>query len=667
MLDVGLVQFNVDFASEYLPYSVAILQAYAEQFDEVKGAFRFRTPLYKRVRDVEPIARELASCEIVAFSIYVWNTEYSLKVARRIKELAPNVKIVFGGPNVADNSERFLRKNPCVDFTIHGEGEVAFKELLVAHLAGDYASVSGLRYLAAGEFRANPKPPRIRALETVPSPYLGGVFTELMARHPDQTWNVLWESNRGCPFSCTYCDWGSATAAKVNRFDMDRLMKELDWFSDHRIEYLMCADANFGILERDVAIAERLAELKKKNGYPMVFAATYTKNATERSYKIAQILLGAELIRGYTVSTQSIDEATLENIKRDNISQKTFTTLQARFNKDKLPTYTDLIIALPGETYDSFKAGVNEVIARGQYNKVYFFVVTVLPNAEMADPEYRALHGIETVRGPQKNLHEVVRKDDDDVTEYQEVVVATKTLPRDAWRKAVTFAYMASFLYFNKLLHVPMTSLLRLAGVRFDALVDAFMFDEARPDYPLLSRMNQLFADHAAQMQAGGTEYVASERWLNVWWQPDKLAFMEACAELDRFYDEARALLREVLLRHDHDALADVLDDAIAINKALVRQPFTRRPETVTLRSNVYDVYRAVMDQSQVDLRVGPCSYRLAAYDEAWPDRDEWCKRVVWYGNKTSAYLSEAVPVEAAQVPAKPKFSLVVLKPYLYA
>lgn len=667
MVDVGLVQFNVDFASEYLPYSVAILQAYAEQFPEVRGRFRFRTPLYKRQRNTDEIAEGLASCGIIAFSVYVWNTQYSLEVARKIKERSPDTLVVFGGPNVPNDSERFLRANPCVDFTIHGEGEIAFKEFLLAHEARDFSAVRGIRYLQDGTFRSHTKPPRLRALETVPSPYLNGVFSELMEKNPGQTWNVLWESNRGCPFSCTYCDWGSATSAKVNKFEIGRLLEELEWFSEHRIEYLMCADANFGILPRDIEIAQKLAALKKKTGYPMVFAATYTKNATERSYQIARILLDADLIRGYTVSTQSIDPTTLENIKRDNISQETFTTLQARFNKDKLPTYTDLIIALPGETFESFKAGVNEVIARGQYNKCYFFVVTVLPNAEMADPAYRALHGIETVRGPQKNLHEVVRDDDRDVTEYQEVVVATKTLPREAWRKTVHFSNVASLIYFNKLLHVPITTLLKLTKIPFDAFVDAFFFPSPRSEYPLLTRLNRLFAEHTASMQNGGTEYVSSDRWLKVWWQPDKLAFMEACKEIETFYAEASAILHELLARHDHDGLGELLDDALTINRALVRAPFGPRSETVVLRSNVYDVYRSIMDQGEEALRTGTFTYRIVGHDETWADRDDWCKRVVWYGNKTSVYLGEAVALGAPSPPPNSTSHLVVLKPYLYA
>ena len=56
--------------------------------------------------------------------------------------------------------------------------------------------------------------PRLRELSPLPSPYLENVFEPLLDANPDERWLALWETNRGCPFSCTFCDWGSATAAK---------------------------------------------------------------------------------------------------------------------------------------------------------------------------------------------------------------------------------------------------------------------------------------------------------------------------------------------------------------------------------------------------------------------------------------------------------------------
>ena len=124
--------------------------------------------------------------------------------------------------------------------------------------------VSGISWIDKFDvFQSNLELKRIRELECIPSPYLTGIFDKLIESHPKNEWLILWETNRGCPFKCTFCDWGSATASKVNKFELERLKLEIDWFSKKKIEFIFCCDANFGILKRDIEIAEYAAKKKK--------------------------------------------------------------------------------------------------------------------------------------------------------------------------------------------------------------------------------------------------------------------------------------------------------------------------------------------------------------------------------------------------------------------
>ena len=104
------------------------------------------------------------------------------------------------------------------------------------------------------------------------------------------------------------------------RFEQDRLFLELEWFVEHKIEYIFVCDANFGSQKRDVEIAQHVAELRGKTGYPQGFSVQSTKNATERAYVTQKILADAGLNKGVALSMQSLDAVTLQNIKRDNIS-----------------------------------------------------------------------------------------------------------------------------------------------------------------------------------------------------------------------------------------------------------------------------------------------------------------------------------------------------------
>jgi len=100
-----------------------------------------------------------------------------------------------------------------------------------------------------------------------------------MQVNPNEKWLILWETNRGCPFQCTFCDWGSAIAAKVSQFDLERLLKEVDWFADKKIEFIFTCDANYGMLARDYDITKYVADTKQRLGYPKALSVQNTRMA----------------------------------------------------------------------------------------------------------------------------------------------------------------------------------------------------------------------------------------------------------------------------------------------------------------------------------------------------------------------------------------------------
>ncbi|MSR16003.1 MAG: radical SAM protein, partial [Gammaproteobacteria bacterium] len=404
---VGLVQINNGFSGQnYLPYSVAMLEAYVRRKAANPDRFHFKLPIYKRISIGDAVAR-LLDCDIVGFSTYVWNGQISLEIARRLKSQRPNVLVVFGGPHVPDQPEEFLRTHSFIDIAVHNEGEATFLRLLETYPErSDWADIPSISFIADdGRYVRNANVKRIDDLDQLPSPFLDGIFDPLMRANPDEVWIGLWETNRGCPFKCTFCDWGSATAAKVTKFNLERLYREVDWFSRNKTEYIFCCDANFGIQKRDVEIAGYVARIKSETGYPHALSVQNTKNATERAYLTQKILSDADLNKGVALSMQSLDMTTLGAIKRDNISLETYMELQRRFTRDRVETYSDLILGLPGETYDSFVDGVRLLMENGQHNRIQFNNLSILPNAEMGDPAYQKKYGMVTVESKIVNIH----------------------------------------------------------------------------------------------------------------------------------------------------------------------------------------------------------------------------------------------------------------------
>lgn len=648
-LRIGLAQINNSFSGQsYLPYSVALLEAYVRRHAPDPERYEFLLPLYRRI-PVERAVEHLAPADVVGLSVYVWNIRRSLEIARRLKERRPEVRIVLGGPQIPDRPERFLRENPFVDAVVHNEGERTFLEVLERLPAGDLTGVAGTSHRRAdGEIVREPPRERIRELAEIPSPFLGGVLDRLIEAHPEENWIGLWETNRGCPFRCTFCDWGSATAAKVNQFDMERLRAEVEWFAHRRIEFVFCCDANFGLLPRDVEIARHVAAVKRERGFPRALSVQNTKNATERAYLTQKILAEAGLNKGVALSMQSVDPATLEAVERRNISLESYLELQRRFTRDGIETYSDLILGLPGETYESFVEGVSRLIESGQHNRIQFNNLSILPNAAMGDPDYQRRYGMVTVESRIINIHGALEESEDGIYETQQLVVATAAMPAPAWRRARTFAWMTALLHFDKLLQIPFIVAHELEGIRYRDLIEAFV-DVDGERHPLLGEIRDFLIDFAARIQRGGPEYVYSKEWLGIYWPADEYVFLRLTSEgrLDDFYAEAAAVLPGLLAGRGGDATRQAIEEALRLSRALLKQPFQEGELVVRSRFDILPFYRDALRGQRRRLDAGEVCYRIDRSSERWNDFETWSREVVWYGNKKGAYLYGNRAVEA--------------------
>ena len=239
-IKVGSVQINNGFGDNfYLPYSIGLLQAYVLHNSKDPSRYDFQTTIYKRLLLNECVSK-LYDQDIVLFSTYVWNLNISLAIAKELKRLKSDILIIFGGPSVPDKAEEFLNENKFIDIASHGEGERTINAILEKFPDLDWSKIPGVSYLKDSKMINNPNLPRLRNFDGCPSPYTSGVFNKLMEENPNEKWIVSWETNRGCPFSCTYCDWGSAINSKVARFEIERLHHELEWFAKEQSGIYLC-------------------------------------------------------------------------------------------------------------------------------------------------------------------------------------------------------------------------------------------------------------------------------------------------------------------------------------------------------------------------------------------------------------------------------------------
>src|SRR3989344_5007231 len=268
MKNVFLAQVNFRYGDNvFVPYSVGSIQAYCQTDPEIRGNFSFQSPLFLR-DEPEQVARSMTNPAVLGLSCYMWNWEYNKLLAQAVRVHHPNCLIVMGGIHVPEPANGdlmtlgelgpgdpygFFREHPYVDVVVHGEGEIPFSSVLLESLSTnpDYTKIDGLSVRVERNLTLKTAlPVRIKDLSILPSPYLTGIYDDLISL--PFLWNVSQETNRGCPYPCTFCAWGPAYQQKLYLFDEARILEEFEWFGRHRVEFVFNCDANWGILERDL-------------------------------------------------------------------------------------------------------------------------------------------------------------------------------------------------------------------------------------------------------------------------------------------------------------------------------------------------------------------------------------------------------------------------------
>ncbi len=657
-IKVGLSNINISFGGQtYLPYSVGLLQSYAQVNLKEPAAFSFGNPLFKKIHPDEGI-EFVQDSDILFFSLSLWNAELSKAIAEGVKKRSPGTMIVFGGCSVPpeDRVGGFLKELPFVDLACHGEGEKVFTAVLDAYQAQrssgniDWTGVPSVSYRTKDGVASTPRASRIASLADIPSPYLTGLFDKLMDDNPGQGWIGLWETNRGCPYTCAYCEWGGEVGKEVTWNEMDKLHKEIDWFSEKKIEFVRCADANFGIKpKRDLELVQKLAENHTKFGYPEAVSVENAKNSNKSTFEIQKLLNDSGLSRGVNLAIQSLNPKSLEAIRRKNISNELYAELQKMFEAAGISTFTDMIIGLPEETYDTFVDGVVGLIEGGQSNSISYYNALILPNSQMATPAYIQQYGIKTARIRQICNHEEIGAET--VHEVEDIVVGTNTMELNDWRRVKAFAWGSSLLYHRKLLQVPLTIAHLVYGLGYRKMFEAF-FEADANEFPAIAAVSGFFREKARLIQDGGSpNHVESEKWLRMWWPADQFMFIDLVAEgkVDSFYEESYRLLEGLV-----GGPAPALKDAMELNRHLLKTPFHTTDKEIQLSHNVWEVYNGSLLQEPVAIEKGAFQYRIDRTSESWSSWEDWAKKVVWRLHKKGEYtytgVTSSVPTQGAAV-----------------
>jgi anaerobic magnesium-protoporphyrin IX monomethyl ester cyclase len=273
---------------------------------------------------------------LIGFSTYLWNIEASLHLARVLKQLLPECRILLGGPEAGPRGEALLHHSTEVDFVIAGEGEAALTELM-DRLFGDetdWSGVSGLHYRCDNRVVRN----SIRALPVEKIPTLaeqgdGGETKSL----------VYWETSRGCPYRCSFC---SSATESLRAFPMQRVLSDLELLCTLRNKTVKLLDRSFHLgKQRTSELLRRFADT------PQGLRFHLELNPDRISDEAMAIFRDCEPGKfQFEIGLQSLDDQVLRRIDRCMDVDKALANIRILVEQRRHPVHLDLIVGLPGES-----------------------------------------------------------------------------------------------------------------------------------------------------------------------------------------------------------------------------------------------------------------------------------------------------------------------------
>jgi len=443
------------YATNLAPYPIACIKSYFLHYSKFAKDFNFQ--IFKDpTKFVDSFLKHKP--EIIGFSNYVWNSDLACEFAKKIKKINPDTFIIFGGPNFPlddESRKNWLESHPEVDVYVVGEGEESFTNLVDVWIdsheisTAKTANIPGCFSLINGNLQ---KPveinPRMPDLDKIPSPYLEGYLDEFLA---EPKLSPLLESNRGCPFTCTFCADGIQARSKVYNKSIERFSDEIEYIAQrYKGKILTLADLNFGMYSRDIEISKAIQKVKKRYDYPYYIQVSTGKNNKERVLECADILEGSMSL---AASVQSLDKDVLVNVKRNNISEEKLLEMTQIGNDMSANTYSEVILALPG---DSKEKHFNTVLklADSQMNLISMYQCMLLLGSELESKTSRAQWNLGSKFRILPRCFGRYTFDDEEIiaAEIEEICVSTSSLSLDDYYECRSFALTEGLFYQDKIL-----------------------------------------------------------------------------------------------------------------------------------------------------------------------------------------------------------------------
>ena len=463
----------------FMPLSIGVIAEFLK-LNYKEGDLEIE--LFKRPSKFEEYLR-FTTPDVVMFGNYMWNEELNLYYAARLKKHFDNCLIVMGGPNVSVNlegKETFLKQNPQVDILVEGDGEIVSLEILKQFKANN-RSIAATKHakimncfaydhasneLMCGEVEDTRIGVGKTSLDEIPSPYISGAMDVFF----EDNAIPLLESNRGCPYACTYCQQGTKYFSKVRFFEGSRIGDEIEYIAKKKQELglnmsiVEFTDPNFGMYKQDLDVFEGIRRSQDLHDFPKQVWCSTGKSQANRILTHAKMLKPDSIM--IRAAMQSMNPETLKQVERKNLDISVF----EEFSDDGVETYSDVMLGLPLETKETYVSGILELID-SNIDEFSMPQTLVLKGTPMEATEYLDKFDIRTLNRVIPECTGVYGDEKTPVFEFEQMIMHTSTMDFGGYLECRKFA-LITMIFHNTRMLKNIYRYLDHKGIKRSALLD---------------------------------------------------------------------------------------------------------------------------------------------------------------------------------------------------